>query len=147
MQILDIGCEEECDVTIKEWFVEPGDTITKSDVICMVLTADSSITISSKYNGVVTKLYYDEGDLAQTGDPLIDVDTEGESNVDGEVDAESCAKDTSSDKCVDTGTEVTRAGSGDAVSTEGEARDTLVIPEEAGQGSGRADVASSKVGE
>ena len=147
MQILDIGCEEECDVTIKEWFVEPGDTITKSDVICMVQTADSSIPISSKFNGVVTKLYHEEGDLAQTGDPLIDVDTEGESNVDGEVDAESCAKDTSSDMCVNTGTEVMRAGSGDAVSTEGEARDTLVIPEEEGQGSGRADVASSKVGE
>ena len=147
MQILDIGCEEESDVTIKEWFVEPGDTITKSDVICMVLTADSSITISSKYNGVVTKLYHDEGDLAQTGDPLIDVDTEGESNVDGEVDAESCTEDTSSDMCVNTGTEVTRAGSGDAVVTEGEAMDTLVIPEEEGQGSGRADVASSKVGE
>ena len=47
MQILDIGCEEECDVTIKEWFVEPGDTITKSDVICMVLTADSSISLAS----------------------------------------------------------------------------------------------------
>ena len=100
--------------------MRPGDTITKSDVICMVLTADSSITISSKYNGVVTKLYHDEGDLAQTGDPLIDVDTEGESNVDGEVDAESCTEDTSSDMCVNTGTEVMRAGSGDAVVTEGE---------------------------
>merc|ERR1712066_338223 len=34
----------------------------------------ASVTITSKYDGVVTKLYYAVDDIAQTGDPLVDVE-------------------------------------------------------------------------
>ena len=36
------------------------------------------MTITSKYDGVVTKLYYQVDDIAQTGDPLIDVEIAGD---------------------------------------------------------------------
>ena len=44
------------------------------DNICEVQSDKASVTITSKYDGVVTKLYYEVDDIAQTGDPLVDVE-------------------------------------------------------------------------
>merc|ERR1712066_845569 len=45
----------------------------------------ASVTITSKYDGVVTKLYYAVDDIAQTGDPLVDVEVEGSSKSETQV--------------------------------------------------------------
>jgi len=45
----------------------------------------ASVTITSKYDGVVTKLYYAVDDIAQTGDPLVDVEVEGSSKSEAQV--------------------------------------------------------------
>ena len=61
--------------------MKPGDTVAQFDNICEVQSDKASVTITSKYDGVVTKLYYAVDDIAQTGDPLIDVEVAGEAGV------------------------------------------------------------------
>ena len=61
--------------------MKPGDTVAQFDNICEVQSDKASVTITSKYDGVVTKLHYAVDDIAQTGDPLIDVEIEGESGA------------------------------------------------------------------
>ena len=72
-------------MTVKEWFVKVGDEVAQFDNICEVQSDKASVTITSKYDGVVTKLYYAVDDLAQTGDPLIDVEVEGSSKSETQV--------------------------------------------------------------
>ena len=76
-------------MTVKEWFVKVGNKVAQFDNICEVQSDKASVTITSKYDGVVTKLYYAVDDIAQTGDPLVDVDVEGSSASEPQVDQQS----------------------------------------------------------
>ncbi|KAJ6259464.1 hypothetical protein Dda_5101 [Drechslerella dactyloides] len=62
----------ECEII--QWFVQPGAKVQQFDNICEVQSDKASVEISSRYDGVIKKLYYEAGDMAIVGKPLVDID-------------------------------------------------------------------------
>jgi 2-oxoisovalerate dehydrogenase E2 component (dihydrolipoyl transacylase) len=58
----------ECEIV--DWLVAVGDEIKEDQAICDVMTDKALVQIPAKYDGVVEKLYYAKGDIAQVHSPL-----------------------------------------------------------------------------
>ncbi|KAH8179845.1 2-oxoacid dehydrogenases acyltransferase (catalytic domain) domain-containing protein [Sarocladium implicatum] len=69
----------ECEVI--QWFVEPGARVEEFSPLCEVQSDKASVEITSRFPGVVKKLYYENGDMAKVGKPFIDIDIEGDAKV------------------------------------------------------------------
>jgi 2-oxoisovalerate dehydrogenase E2 component (dihydrolipoyl transacylase) len=66
----------ECQVI--QWFVKPGARVEQFDPICEVQSDKASVEITSRFDGVIKKLYYEADDMAKVGKPLVDIDIQSE---------------------------------------------------------------------
>lgn len=55
----------ECQVI--QWFVKPGARVEQFDPICEVQSDKASVEITSRFDGVIKKLYYEPDDMAKVG--------------------------------------------------------------------------------
>ncbi|KAL3108495.1 hypothetical protein niasHT_015417 [Heterodera trifolii] len=62
------------EVQVKEWHVKEGDSIAEFDELCSVQSDKASVTITSRYNGTIRKMYYQPDDIAKVGLPLVDIE-------------------------------------------------------------------------
>uniref|UniRef100_A0A023FJY9 Dihydrolipoamide acetyltransferase component of pyruvate dehydrogenase complex n=1 Tax=Amblyomma cajennense TaxID=34607 RepID=A0A023FJY9_AMBCJ len=77
-KLSDIG-EGISEVTIKEWYVKQGDTVNQFDSICEVQSDKASVTITSRYDGRIKKLYHEVDDICKVGSPLVDIEVDDDS--------------------------------------------------------------------
>lgn len=63
-------------VFLTDRYVKEGDKVSQFDSICEVQSDKASVTITSRYDGVIRKLYYDVDATALVGKPLVDIETE-----------------------------------------------------------------------
>ncbi|RHY31364.1 hypothetical protein DYB32_007932 [Aphanomyces invadans] len=75
--LADIG-EGIAEVEVLQWFVKPGDKISQFQNLVEVQSDKATVEITSRFDGVVTKLHYDVGGMAKVGSALIDLDVSDE---------------------------------------------------------------------
>eukprot|EP00808_Paulinella_micropora_P004496 g44395.t1 len=74
--LADIG-EGIAEVEIMKWFVKEGDKVVEYDPICEVQSDKATVEITSRYDGVVTKICHPVGGIAEVGKPLITLTLSG----------------------------------------------------------------------
>ncbi|KAM0723310.1 hypothetical protein Q7P37_001511 [Cladosporium fusiforme] len=75
--LADIG-EGITECQLIQWFVQPGARVQHFDKLCEVQSDKASVEITSPFDGVIKRLYYEPDDMAVTGKPLVDIDMDGE---------------------------------------------------------------------
>ncbi|MDI1490720.1 MAG: hypothetical protein OHK93_001924 [Ramalina farinacea] len=73
------------EVQIIQWFVEPGARVEQFDKICEVASDKANVEITSRYDGVVRRLRWEQDDVVPVGGVLCDIDVEGEETVQAET--------------------------------------------------------------
>lgn len=66
---------------IVEWHVKAGDTVKADQRLVSVETAKAIVDIPAPYDGVISKLYGDDGDILHVGEPLLAFEGEGDAGT------------------------------------------------------------------
>ncbi len=69
----DIG-EGVVEAEVQKWFVKPGDEVREDQPLVEVMTDKATVTIPSPRRGRVTRLHYQEGEIAKVHQPLLELE-------------------------------------------------------------------------
>lgn len=69
---------------IVTWFFDIGDEIKEDDVLLEMQSDKAIVELPSPVNGILKKKHYEEGELAQVGEPVASIEVEGESSGNAE---------------------------------------------------------------
>lgn len=75
-------------------FIQEGDNVKSFDRICEVQSDKATVEITSRYDGVITKIFHDEGAIVKVGSALLDIDTPSVESSEPVVEKEAPTKDT-----------------------------------------------------
>ena len=78
--LADIG-EGIHEVELLQWYVQPGDVLQQFDLVAQVQSDKATVDISCRFDGVVTELGGQVGDMVQVGTPLLYLKVNGENGV------------------------------------------------------------------
>ncbi len=107
----------ECEII--QWFVQPGAHVEEFSPLCEVQSDKASVEITSRFSGVVKKLYYEAGEMAKVGKPFVDID------IPEDVAAPAAAETTPTESSAASGAEQAQGTSfGEARATEQEQQKT-----------------------
>ncbi|GBE61836.1 dihydrolipoamide branched chain E2 [Babesia ovata] len=76
----DIG-EGISEVELVRWHKAVGEEVEEMETVCTVQSDKAAVDITSRYTGVVKKLYVDTGNMINIGSPLMDIDAEDDTEV------------------------------------------------------------------
>lgn len=66
------------EATINKWLKEVGDKLNEDDAIVEVATDKVDSEVPSPVDGILTKVFFGDGDIAQVGDVIAIIETEGD---------------------------------------------------------------------
>lgn len=122
---------------IVQWDVKVGDKIKEDDILVEIQSDKAVIGLPSPVTGTVTKLLAEEGEIAKVGDPIVEIE------IDGEKDSVKAEEDTLQ-KVDSNATEVTMEGM-DTVAIEHEDVDHLKPENESVEPNKQTQKVTSKI--
>ncbi|KAK3650413.1 hypothetical protein LTR56_006392 [Elasticomyces elasticus] len=69
----------ECQIV--SWAVKAGDTVAQFDPICEVSSDKATVEITSRFDGTIEQILYEEGEVAVVGQPILTLDVIDEEDV------------------------------------------------------------------
>ncbi|CEM03242.1 unnamed protein product [Vitrella brassicaformis CCMP3155] len=76
-KLADIG-EGIAEVELLKNYKKVGEEIEEMEQVCEVQSDKAAVEITSRYSGLIKKIYNNEGDVIKIGAPLMDIEVEGE---------------------------------------------------------------------
>jgi len=83
------------EATVRVWFLEEGDAVEEGDDILELSTENGLFRIQAPVSGLISEVYYDEGETVEKGEVLCLIDEEDDG---GEDDKEAPPKEKERDK-------------------------------------------------